>query len=36
MRAFGPRALFVQNGLLHAALAAFAAAGIFRVNPWRR
>jgi len=36
MRVFGPRALFVQNGMLHAALAAFAAAGIFRVNPWRR
>ena len=36
MTVFGPRALFVQNGLLHAAMAGFAAVGLFRVNPWRR
>ena len=36
MRAFGPSALFVQNRMLHAAMAAFAGVGLFRVNPWRR
>ena len=35
MRAFGPSALFVQNGMLHATMAAFTAVGLFRVNPWR-